>query len=158
MKKAIVFVTGLLLFGAFISSCDKKEPEQKPKKVELTAPVISAAMEGDAVAVHWDPVTNATGYKVEYKKATAAEFALAGSPTYGPFLVTNFDFGNVYEFRVKATCGDVESPYSNVVSVEVAKYLPKPVVTVTPGIGRVYQVTPSFSIVSIFNDPYFNVQ
>lgn len=134
MKKAIIIITGLLLLGAFFSSCDKKEPEQKPK-VELTAPVISAVMEGDAVSVSWNGVTNATGYKVEYKKATETDFALAGSPSYSPFLVTSFDFGNVYEFRVKATCGDVESPYSNIVSVEVAKYLPKPIIEVTPGIG-----------------------
>lgn len=53
--------------------------------------------------VSWSPVTNATGYKVEYKKATDAEFVVAGSPTHSPFSVTEFDFGNVYEFRAKAT-------------------------------------------------------
>lgn len=132
MKKIIFAFSALALIGAFVFSC--KKPEEKPQVV-LQAPVISAAMEGEAVSVHWDPVTNATGYKVEYKKATDTEFALAGSPTYGPFLVTGFDFGNVYEFRMKATCGDVESPYSNVVSVEVAKYLSKPIIEVAPGIG-----------------------
>ena len=131
MKKIIFAFSALALIGAFVFSCKKPEPE----KVVLNAPVISAEMSGDAVSVSWDPVTNATGYKVEYKKATDAEFALAGSPTYGPFLVTGFDFGNVYEFRMKATCGDVESPYSNVVSVEVAKYLSKPIIEVAPGIG-----------------------
>jgi hypothetical protein len=131
MKKIIFAFSALALIGAFVFSCKKPEPE----KVVLNAPVISAEMSGDAVSVSWNPVTNATGYKVEYKKASDAEFALAGSPTYGPFLVTGFDFGNTYEFRVKATCGEVESPYSNVVSVEVAKYLSKPVIAVTPGIG-----------------------
>ena len=135
MKKAFVLITGLLLLGAFFTSCEENEPEQKPKKVNLAAPVISAEMNGEAVEVHWNPVTNATGYKVECKKATDAEFTLAGSPTYGPFLVTGLDFMNIYEFRVKATCGNSESPYSNVVSLEVAKYLPKPVVQATAGIG-----------------------
>lgn len=124
-------LSALVLSGAFILSCQKKEDP----KVVLKAPVISAVMEGEAVSVQWDPVTNATGYKVEYKKAADADFALAGSPTYSPFLITEFEFGNVYEFRVKATCGEVESPYSNVVSVVVARYLPKPVIQVTSGIG-----------------------
>ena len=132
MKKILSALSAFALMGAFVFSCQK--PEEKPQVV-LKAPVITAVMEGEAVSVSWNQVTNATGYKVEYKKAADAEFVLAGSPTYGPFLVTAFDFGNTYEFRVKATCGDVESPYSNVVSVEVAKYLPKPVIAVSPGIG-----------------------
>ena len=131
MKKIIFAFSALALMGVIVFSCTKPEPE----KLVLDAPVISAAMVGETVSVSWSPITNATGYKVEYKKASDAEFMVAGSPTYSPFVVTDFDFGNVYEFRAKATCGDVESPYSNVVSVEVAKYLPQPVIQVTPGIG-----------------------
>lgn len=88
--KTIRFLFTTLVLTGVIASYAKKD-------------VIAATMEGKTVSVSWSPVTNATGYKVEYKKATDAEFVVAGSPTHSPFSVTEFDFGNVYEFRAKAT-------------------------------------------------------
>ena len=133
MKRIILAITGLALMGAFVLSCEKPEPE--PEKVELKAPVISAVADGTTVSVSWASVTNATGYKVEYKKSTDSEFAVSGTPTYSPYQVTGLEFGLSYDFRVKATCGESESPYSNVVTVDVVRYLPSPVIQVTSGIG-----------------------
>ncbi|MBR6346457.1 MAG: fibronectin type III domain-containing protein [Bacteroidales bacterium] len=132
MRKLIISLAGLVLVGAFISSCNKKEDE--PEKVELKAPVISAVMDGETVEVSWKAVTNATSYTVECKKATDSDFTVAATVTHSPAAINALDFGNTYQFRVKATCGDSESPYSNVVSLMVAKYLPKPVVAVNAGV------------------------
>ena len=93
MKKIFFAFSALALMGVIVFSCKKAEPE----KLVLDAPVISAAMVGETVSVSWSPITNATGYKVEFKKASDAEFMVAGSPTYSPFVVTDFDFGNVYD-------------------------------------------------------------
>ena len=117
----------VLLFG-----CNKPEPE--PEKIDLMAPVITAVANANEVVVSWKPITNATAYKVEFKKADAADFVVAGSALYSPYNVTGLEYGNIYEFRVKATCGESESPYSNVESVGVFNYLPKTTVSLNAGI------------------------
>ena len=135
MKRTIIALVGLALFGAFVVSCSKKE-EETPKVV-LKAPWISAEMDGEAAVVSWKAVTNATSYTVECKKAAESNFAVATTVTYSPASINSLDFGNTYEFRVKATCGDSESPYSNVVSLEVVRYLSKPVVAASAGLSSI---------------------
>lgn len=132
MKRLSSILLGACLMISFFSGCKKDEPESET--VDLKAPVIAALAEGNAVIVSWQTVTSATGYKVEYKKADAAEFAVAGSASYSPYRVTGLEYGNTYEFRVKATCGEAESPYSNVVSVGVFNLLPKTTVSLRAGI------------------------
>ena len=134
MKKLILILAGLVLSCAFFGSCNKPEPEPA---VTLKAPVIAAMANGNEVTVSWTAVINATAYKVEYKKATAAEYIVAGTATYSPYRISNLEFGNVYAFRVKATNGEVESDWSNVVTVDVYNYLPAPVIRTTAGITYV---------------------
>lgn len=132
MKRFLSILSGVALIVSLFSGCKEKEPE--PEKVDLNAPVITAIADGNAVVVSWKTVTNATGYKVEFKKADAAEFTMAGTASYSPYRVTGLDYGNTYEFRVKATCGESESEYSNVASVGVFNLLPKTTVSLNAGI------------------------
>lgn len=133
MKKIIlaIFAIGALAFG--LASCKKSEPEAP--KVTLKAPVITAKANEGIVNVSWVSVTNATGYVVEYKLSTQTEFVVAGKPSNSPFSVKDLEFGNTYNFRVKATCGEVESEYSNVVSCTLERFLPKPTLSVNAGIS-----------------------
>ena len=131
MKKSLFVLTGLVLLGAFVQSCVKPEP--KPE-VKLQAPYIAALANGNEVSVSWTAVINATGYKVEYKKTADAQFSAAGTATYSPYKISGLEFGNSYDFRVKATNGELESDWSNVVTVGVYNYLPAPVVRTTAGI------------------------
>lgn len=130
INKLLLAMTGFVLLC--LSGCKHDEPEAKP--MELKAPVISAEADGDAAIVHWDPVTNAVSYKIECKKTTESNFVAVGTATYGPHRIADLTYGNTYEIRVKATCDDIESPYSNVVSVDIARYLPKPLIRVNSGI------------------------
>ena len=129
MKKSII--AGLALLAVLLIGCKKEETPQ----LQLNAPVISADLVEGGVELDWQPVINALSYKVEYKKSTDVEYLVAGNPNYAPFLVTGIEYGNSYMFRVKSVNGDVESVWSNVVTVDAVKYLPKPVVRAESGLG-----------------------
>lgn len=129
--KNILWSVALACALPFIQSCEK-EPEQP--EIQLTAPVVKASLKGLAVEVKWEPVVNATSYKVEYKKATDAEFAAAGTVNYSPYVAEGLELNSTYDFRVKALSGEVESPWSNVVSVEIVNLLSVPELTLSPSI------------------------
>ena len=128
--KLLLVASGFFLLC--LSGCKTVEPENNLP--DLQAPVISVSADGDAAIVHWNPVTNAISYKIERKKTTEKDFVVTGTATYGPYKVTGLEYGPTYEIRVKATCGEKESPYSNIVSVDIARYLPKPLIRVNTGI------------------------
>lgn len=132
MKNNIFSIAGLILLGLFISSCSTKEVERETS--ELQSPQITASTDGTLVYVYWEPITSATGYKVECKLSTEFEFTQIGYATYSPCIISTLEFGETYDFRVKATCGEKEGPYSNVVSVDVFRYLPKPIIRTDSGI------------------------
>ena len=134
MKRILSFMSGIALIVVSLSGCNK-EPETPA--IVLSAPVVTATVDGTSVSLKWQAVTNATSYKVEYKESSAAEYSVAGTPTYSPFSVTGLEFGHSYEFRVKALAKDVESEYSQVVSVTLEKTFTPPVVTTSFGISYI---------------------
>lgn len=129
--KNILWSVALACALPFIQGCEK-EPQEP--ELQLAAPVVKATLNGLDVEVKWDPVVNATSYKVEYKKAADAEFAAAGTVNYSPYVAEGLELNNTYDFRVKALSGEVESPWSNVVSVEVVNLLSVPELTLSPSI------------------------
>ena len=129
--KNILWSVALACALPFIQGCE--EEPQEPE-LQLAAPVVKATLNGLDVEVKWDPVVNATSYKVEYKKAADAEFAAAGTVNYSPYVAEGLELNNTYDFRVKALSGEVESPWSNVVSVEVVNLLSVPELTLSPSI------------------------
>lgn len=131
MKKTLIACLALL--AVLLIGCKKEETP----KLQLATPLLSGELVDEGVSLRWQSVINALSYKVEYKKSTDAEYLAAGNPTYSPFVVTGLDFGNTYQFRIKAVNGDAESEWSNVVSVDVVKYLSKPVVTLEAGISYI---------------------
>lgn len=131
MKKSILLLSGIALIALSLSACHK-EPETT--KIVLSAPVVTATADGASVTLKWQAVTNATSYKVEYKESSAADYSVAGTPTYSPYSITGLEFGSSYDFRVKALAKDVESEYSQVVSVSLERSLTPPVISTSSGI------------------------
>ena len=131
MKKVISFLSGLVLILAALPGCKKEDPQPQ---IVLSAPVVTASADGNKVVLKWQAVTNAVSYKVEYKESKATEYAVAGNPTYSPFSVTGLEYGHSYDFRMKAIAKDVESEYSQVVTVSLERTMDAPVVTTSFGI------------------------
>ena len=129
----ILWIVASVCVLPFIQGCEKQEeqPENKP----LTAPVVTAVLDGLNVELEWDAVVNATSYKVEYKKATETDYTAAGSVNYSPYVVEGLELNNTYDFRVKALNGATESAWSEVVSVEIVKLLAVPVPTFNTSIS-----------------------
>lgn len=123
----------VLVLLPLFAGCKGEKPVVPP--ITLEAPVVTASFDGENVILKWEPVTNALSYKVEYREEQETEFRPAGVPTYSPFTVPGLEFGNTYVFRVKAVSGDVESEWSELVSADVLRYLPKPVARVNAGIS-----------------------
>lgn len=130
MKKIFGLVAVAALFAASSTACKPDEPEITP--VQLDAPVMSVSMSDNVATVKWMAVTNATSYKVEYKESTATDYVVAGTPTYSPFQIPNLEVGKSYDFRMKAINGEEESEWSNVVTVDVTRNLPLPVISCNP--------------------------
>ena len=131
--KNILWAVALACALPILSGCSAGELE-KPEIKTLDAPVVTAVLNDVKVELEWTPVINATSYKVEYKNATETEFAPAGTVSYSPYVFENLELSNTYDFRVKALCGETESAWSEIVTVEVVRLLPVPAVTFNPGI------------------------
>lgn len=131
MKKSILLISSIALIAFSLCGCHK-EPEAP--KIVLSAPVVTATVDGASVTLKWQAVNNATSYKVEYKESSAADYSVAGTPTYSPYSVTGLEFGSSYDFRVKALAKDVESEYSQVVSVSLERSFTPPVISTSFGI------------------------
>lgn len=90
--------------------------------IELAKPVAEIGEVTDAsVEVKWAEVTNATGYLVEYKKATDAEWTsvIASGTSY---VIEGLEGETAYEVRVYATAsGDNKSEASDVVTATTLK-------------------------------------
>lgn len=129
MNTKVLFriIAGALVLLPLLTGCKEKPEVPDVPEVKLSAPVVTAEFDGEKVILKWSPVTNATSYKVEYRNEQETEFRTAGTPTYSPFEVTGLEFGNKYFFRVKAVNDQVESEWSEEVSADVLRYLPKPV-------------------------------
>ena len=126
-------VAGAALLLPFLWGCKAEKPALP--EIDLEAPVLIGAFNGQNIILEWEPVLNALSFKIEGKDATAAEYHAIGAPTYSPFTVpeTEVEFGHSYSFRIKAISGDVESEWSNVVTVAVTRNLPLPVVRCSAG-------------------------
>ena len=134
MKRLFYVFLAVTMALSVLSSCKK---EQAREQVKLDAPVISAKVDANSIIVSWSPVTNATGYQVEYKTSAAAEYNIAGKPTYSPFTIGDLDYGYTYEVRVKSTCGESESAYSEVLSFKLERTMGKPSVVLAAGISYI---------------------
>jgi len=132
MKRIILLMSGIALITLSLCGCHKEPPTPE---IVLSAPVVSATVDGTSVVLKWQAVTNATSYKVEYKESSAAEYSVAGTPTYSPYNVTGLEYGHSYDFRVKALAKDVESEYSQVVSISLERSFTPPVITTSFGIS-----------------------
>lgn len=133
IKTTLKIIAGVLIIMPLFAACKAEKPELD--EITLAAPVVTAEFDGENVVLKWAPVTNAISYKVEYRKDQEAEFHSAGTPSHSPYNVSGLDFGEVYFFRVKAINGDVESPWSELVSADVFRYLKKPIVRANAGIS-----------------------
>lgn len=131
--KNILWSVALVCALPFFHGCNK-ELEQ-PEIKNLAAPVVTATLDGLNVELEWDAIVNATSYKVEYKKASETDYTAAGSVNYSPYVVEGLELDNTYDFRVKALNGNVESAWSEVVSVEIVKLLAVPVPTFNTSIS-----------------------
>ncbi len=123
----------LLVLLPLFTGCKGKEPIVP--EVKLDVPVVTATFDGENVILKWAPVNNALSYKVEFKEEQETQFRAAGAPSYSPFTVPGLEFGKTYFFRVKAINGEVESEWSELVSADVLRYLPKPVIRANAGIS-----------------------
>ncbi|MBR6055035.1 MAG: fibronectin type III domain-containing protein [Bacteroidales bacterium] len=128
MKTFKWFIAGIFLLLPLLHGCKAEKPELPV--INLNPPVLSGVLEDGIIVLSWAPVTNAISYKVEIKDADASEYKTIGSPSYAPFSVPEIEtlVGHTYDLRVKAINGDSESDWSNVVTLEVIRLLPLPVI------------------------------
>lgn len=132
--KNILWSVALVCALPFFAGCEKPQVEE-PEIKALATPVVTATLDGLNVELEWDAIVNATSYKVEYKKESETEYTAAGSVNYSPYVVEGLELDNTYDFRVKALNGDVESEWSEVVSVKVEKLLAVPAPTFNTSIS-----------------------
>ncbi len=91
-----------------------------PPSEILAPPALVGSIQGaDRVNLVWQDVSGEIAYSIERKNLSGGSWSVLGSTTTS---VTNFAdasvaLGNVYEYRVSASKGDIVSPYSE--SVEV---------------------------------------
>ena len=121
-------IAGILLLLPILNGCKAEKPEVPV--INLKAPVLSGVLEDGIIVLTWAPVTDAISYKVEIKDVEASEYRAVGTPFYSPFSVPAIEtlVGHTYDLRVKAINGDNESEWSNVVTLEVIRLLPLPVI------------------------------
>ena len=117
-----------LLLLPLLQGCKAEKPELPV--INLKAPVLSGVLEDGNIVLNWAPVTDAISYRVEIKDAEASEYKTIGTVSYSPFNVPEIEtlVGHTYDLRVKAVNGDSESEWSNVVTLEVIRLLPLPVI------------------------------
>lgn len=89
---------------------------------ELTAPDAPAKPELTAtdktITATWEKVNRANGYKVEYKKADAAEWTVAAENiAETTFTIEGLDFETAYDVRVSSLLGDLASEPSEVAQI-----------------------------------------
>jgi hypothetical protein len=63
---------------------------------------MSSARTSDSVTLTWNPVTTATGYVVQYKKAAETEWITAPSPAGTSLTITGLAANTAYMFRIQA--------------------------------------------------------
>ena len=123
----------------------------------LSAPtIVSATATTDSITATWNPVANASGYKVEYKTAGAAEWtswshsiSRSDAPAATSETITGLTPGTRYYARVTALSGEqlnyVDSAPSQSVSAWTLQPLESPTVTATTDVN---QATVSWTVVS----------
>ncbi|MBR0226601.1 MAG: fibronectin type III domain-containing protein, partial [Thermoguttaceae bacterium] len=110
--------------------------------ITLDAPTITATTPSEtSIDVAWNPVTNASGYVVEYKLATAPDssYVALASTTATSTTITGLVDDTTYNVRVYAAGNGaryVDSPYSPVTTVRTqAHATPEPASTVVTSLG-----------------------
>ena len=135
-----------------IDSLPALTPPIKTQK-KLDPPTIIVTPGVNQATVSWTRVTNASGYRIQYKKSSASSWT-----TYSPdpsknttsVTITGLAGATSYDFRVMAL-GDgengdyVNSEYCDKKSAVAQEKLPAPSISVTPG---VYQATVSWNAIA----------
>lgn len=132
VNSIVRFVAGAFLLLPLLWACKAEKPALPA--IQLEAPALIGNFNGESIVLKWEPVLNALSFKIEGKEATAAEYHAIGAPAYSPFNVpeTEVEFGHSYNFRIKAINGEAESEWSNVVTVDVTRNLPLPIISCNP--------------------------
>ncbi|MBR0225281.1 MAG: right-handed parallel beta-helix repeat-containing protein, partial [Thermoguttaceae bacterium] len=111
----------------------------------LTPPTITTTSStSDSITVKWNAVTNATGYVVEYKSETDANYASMSSTVSTSRTITNLTPGTNYKIRVYALgdgTNNSNSTYSAVKDVKTQS-----VMLTTPTITTTSSTTSSITI------------
>ena len=91
--------------------------------ISLSAPKISeVSPSSDKITVTWETVEHASGYSVEYKKSSDADWTVAGTTDQLTFAITGLEPSTSYDVRVQATAsGDNKSEYSEVKTVSTTE-------------------------------------
>lgn len=90
-------------------------------KTELEKPVITSAVSTvDQIMVKWNKVEDATGYVLEYKEASAANYTTVNLDKVLEYNITGLKSDVAYQIRLKAVeeTTESESEYSDVVEVK----------------------------------------
>jgi hypothetical protein len=109
------------------------QPSQSPTaNTKADAPVgVQVVAEDSAALLSWQPVSGATGYRVE-RKSPGGEFFAVGTPPTAPFRATFLSNGQSYEFRIAAVTTTGVGNFSAPVTVVPAAVTPTPTPTPTP--------------------------
>lgn len=89
-------------------------------KIELEKPVITfAEATAEEIVVKWNKVQKATGYVLEYKESSAAEYTAVELGNVLEHTLTGLNGETAYQIRIKATeaASESESEYSEVTEV-----------------------------------------
>ena len=95
-----------------IITCDWVEFTTCTPNPECPTVEILAGSSCHEVKVYWDLIFEATGYKIEFRKAGGITLSITGPQVYSGFSVTNLLPSTVYEFRViPLPGGNVNCPW-----------------------------------------------
>ena len=105
----------------FLDNIIVKVVAYEKSKVEMAKPVITAAdATAEEIVVKWNKVDRATGYVLEYKESSAAEYTAVELGLVQEYTITGLKGLTTYQIRIKATeeVSKSESEYSDVMQVE----------------------------------------
>jgi len=100
------------------SACTSDPIEPEPDPLAAPGNVAATATSNTTAQISFDPVTGATGYRVQRADGAAgANFAVVGNPASSPFTDSGLSSTTAYSYRVAAVSGPEVSDYSAAVTV-----------------------------------------
>ncbi len=103
-------------------------------KIELAKPVItSTEVTAEEVVVNWNKVEKATGYVLEYKEKSAAQYTEIELGNVATYTITGLKGLTDYQIRIKAveSVSKSESEYSDIAEVQTLSKAQFPMVATT---------------------------